>query len=200
MDAKKLFEKYVPSNAVEYCFHLWQDLKFDFIVSKARSTKLGDFRSNTHTRKTSVSVNHNLNPYQFLFTYIHEVAHAAVFQKWGRKAEPHGMEWKTTFSNLMQPLFRLKVFPEPLNFLLQKHMRNAKATYGTDLKLTMEFRRYDQQQNGFVLSDIPDGFNFSYKGNTYQKLNTKRTRALCIRTADSAKLLFPLMTEVLPST
>ena len=42
---------------------------------------------------------------RFLFTYIHEVAHAAVYQRWGRKPEPHGKEWKQTFSALMQPLF-----------------------------------------------------------------------------------------------
>ena len=48
----------------------------------------------------------NLNPYRFLMTLVHEVAHLVAFQKYGRAIKPHGKEWKFTFQTLMLPFIR----------------------------------------------------------------------------------------------
>ena len=59
----------LPESAVEYCIGLWEQYPFEFKLRKRRVTKLGDYRfdpkQNTHT----VTVNSDLNSYQFLITY-----------------------------------------------------------------------------------------------------------------------------------
>ena len=46
MKNKKIdsFFDHFPPKVAEYCFQLWHDYSFDFIVSKSRDSKLGDYR------------------------------------------------------------------------------------------------------------------------------------------------------------
>ena len=72
-----VFTTYLPAASVAYCHQLWQHYQFRFIVAKPRRTRLGDFRVLPNSQ-TQITVNANLNPYAFLITYVHEVAHAEV--------------------------------------------------------------------------------------------------------------------------
>ncbi|WP_332912412.1 SprT-like domain-containing protein [Algoriphagus boritolerans] len=83
---------------------------FSFQVQKPRSSKLGDFRYRKDRKIQTITINSDLNPFQFLLTFIHEVAHLHTFEKFGNSLTPHGNEWKKEFQSLMSPLLTNSIF------------------------------------------------------------------------------------------
>ena len=94
--------KYIPEEAIPLVEYLIIEHKINLKIVSERQTKHGDFRRlpNGHMQ---ITVNNNLNPYQFLLTLIHEIAHHVTYQKFGR-VQPHGKEWKTVFQHLREQL------------------------------------------------------------------------------------------------
>ena len=112
MTSRQVFEKFVPLEAVDYCDELYQNLNFEFRVTRSRKTKLGDFRYQVGSKKASISVNNDLNPFAFLLTYLHEVAHLMTFNQFKGRVDPHGKEWKNAFKKVAAPLLTEQIFPE----------------------------------------------------------------------------------------
>ena len=189
MDKSKL--SYFPETAHSYCYSLWVKYQFQFVISRNRTTKLGDYRFNPGTNVGKITVNIGLHPFQFLITYIHEVAHHVVTINSSRRPAPHGMEWKNAFRELLVPLQEQGVFPEELNLALYRHMKNPKASLGADIKLWHALNRYGQEELGGTLFDLPDETTFGYKNKTYKKLSTRRTRVLCKELITKKKYLIP---------
>ena len=106
--------KYIPEEAIPLVEYLIIEHKINLKIVSERQTKHGDFRRlpNGHMQ---ITVNNNLNPYQFLLTLIHEIAHHVTYQKFGR-VQPHGKEWKTVFQHLMLPFLQPEIYPK--NILL----------------------------------------------------------------------------------
>lgn len=192
------FKKYLPAGAVEYCFSLWQEKPFNFYITKGRLTKLGDFRYRKDRKLQTISINHDLNPYQFLITFVHEVAHYRAFENHGFNIKPHGAEWKMTFRKLMIPLLNDKVFPKEIQVALSRHLKNPKASTGADLFLSKTVKAFDNNiQSGKVfLADLAKGEVFELQGRKFQKDHTKRTRVLCEEVQTGKKYLISAHAEV----
>src|SRR5690606_2481355 len=114
-----LLENHLPQNAIHYAYDLWAEHRFNFKVTRSRSSKNGD-----------------LNPYAFLVTYIHEVAHLVTYKSHSRAALPHGKEWRSHFRQLMLPMLSDLVFPKDILDPLTNHMRNPRATSSADHRLS----------------------------------------------------------------
>ena len=71
----EILQAHVPASATEYCFNLWKASPFELKLSKSRQTKVGDFTSRRSKAHPRITLNNDLNPYLFLTTYVHEVAH-----------------------------------------------------------------------------------------------------------------------------
>lgn len=184
------FQKHVPEAAVQYCWSLWKEKPFNFFITKERQTKLGDFRYRRDRKVQTITINHNLHPYQFLVTYIHEVAHFRAFEKYGLEILPHGLEWKTTFRDLMIPVLTDSVFPKDILHALKRHMQNPKASSGADLFLGRVMRGYKQAASeDFLLVDLPVGGIFELQGRRFKKELTRRTRILCAELNTGRKYL-----------
>ena len=110
----RLFQKHLPENAISYCVQLWEESPFYFFVKPPRNTKLGDFRYRKDRSIQTITLNSDLNPFQFLLTFIHEVAHLRAFDRFGTTHSPHGSEWKTLFKQLLEPLLVESVFPRDI--------------------------------------------------------------------------------------
>jgi hypothetical protein len=163
----------------EYCFQLWQDHPFEFIVSKARGTKLGDFRYSP-TKGYQITVNHNLNPYAFLVTYIHEVAHRVTYDIHKSKVAPHGNEWKRNFYELFDPILDVELLPASLVQVLTKYLQNPAATSTGYTPLVNELAKFDSQPAiGTRLIDLEEGTVFQLKNLTLIKGKLRRTRYIC---------------------
>ncbi len=193
---------YVPSEAIPYCLELWQKIPFSFTVTRERKSKHGDFRFRMDRQIQTITINGSLNPYQFLLTYIHEVAHLHTFESYGRRIAPHGKEWKCAFQELMEPVLNPKVFPADLLIPLRRHMRNPKATSSGDLFLMKEMSKYDKKidSSESFLADLAEGQIFALNGRTFRKDTTRRTRALCTDISNKKKYYISLLAKVNPAS
>ena len=201
MNEEKLYltlQKHVPVSALEYCFALWRSSPFTLKITKTRQSKVGDFNSKRDVKHPQITLNHDLNPYLFLVTYVHEVAHLYVFLKYGNRVDPHGTEWKNAFKHLMSPILKPSIFPVEILHILQDHMVNPKASSFADADLTRAFRMFDKNADQMLcLSDIPEGSIFQFQKRYFMKGKLKRTRIVCKEISSKRNYLIPA--EVLVS-
>lgn len=186
------FKLHVPDTAVNYCFNLWKQYKFTFKIRNPRLSKAGDYTYIPSKKLHVITVNSNLNPYNFLITYVHEVAHLVAFEQYSRKIKPHGQEWKFTFITLMQPMLNPSIFPDDILKVALKHFKNPKASTSGDPELVRVLSRYNnnlQSVNSIMLEDIPIGSIFTFRSKKYQKLEKRRTRIVCADSQTGKKFL-----------
>lgn len=181
-DSHKITEvmgRHVPPAAQAYCVELWLRYPFRLRITPGRLTKLGDYRYDKRKKTHQISVNATLNPYAFLITYIHEVAHLLAFQTHGFRIAPHGSEWKESFKSLMQPMLNDLVFPPDVLKPLRTHMRNPKAASGSDQRLSLALQQYDRQDGSIALAEVAPEQAFRFRKMLMVKETVRRTRALC---------------------
>jgi len=187
---------YIPAAAQPYCKDLAASYRFKFILKKSRQTKLGDFKKDRTTGQYAISVNKDLNPYQFLLTFIHEMAHLKVAEEYPRSVKSHGREWKVAFQNLLQPVLTDIVFPEPLLSVLKKHMGNPKAAAGSDPKLWNALKEYDYNEENSQLNSLEDGSSFVFRKKRFTRVKKRRTRILCKEIGSNRLYLIPGIADV----
>ena len=157
-----LLKKYFPEASVESVAALYEARKFRLEFKRPRTTKLGDFRP--PQRKGDIchiTLNCDLHPYQMLITYVHEVAHYDVYQQYGRKAQPHGEEWKHIYKALMQPFMTTEIFPEDVLQQLNQHFQNLSASTCTDFDLMKVLKSHDERKsNKTLVDDLPENARF----------------------------------------
>ncbi|WP_066221123.1 SprT-like domain-containing protein [Formosa haliotis] len=189
-------QRYIPQYAVPKVMELLANDKLDFVVKKERKTRHGDYRKLTNGRHL-ITVNSNLNPYRFLITLIHEIAHFEAFQAYGRMIKPHGKEWKQTFQYLMLPFLNPQVFPEELLPLLARHFRNPKATSDTDHILALALKQFDENSNKTYIFEVPEGSVFKiHNGRQFKKGNRRVKRFECIEIKTGKIYLFNPNVEI----
>ena len=192
---EQFIRDYIPAHALDYCLELIGRYDFSFILSKERQTKLGDFRRDKQKNYT-ITVNRNLNPYQFLITFIHEYAHLEVAVQHPGSVKAHGREWKHTFKRLMLPLLNSEIFPDDILRPLARHMRNPKAAASSDPALWKVLQRHNANAAIITLADIAENENFIFKNRLFQKQQKKRTRVLCLELNNGRQYLIPEIAEV----
>lgn len=175
----RILADHVPEASYAYCFQLWKQFQFEFKLRKSRVTKVGDFTCYPG-KVPRITINHDIDPYLFLITYVHEVAHLEVHLNHGNRIVSHGREWKNTFQKLMEPIINEEVFPPVLLNGLKKHLKNPKASTFSDSHFTKLLRTFDvRQQNVILLSQLPEGSVFGFQGKWFKKGKLRRTRVEC---------------------
>lgn len=182
--------RYFPKNSLIYVEGFFRIYRFKFRITKKRHTKLGDFKIEKTSSLPTISVNGNLNPYQFLFTFLHEMAHLIVHQKWENKQQPHGKIWKDTFSEILKVGLDLAVFPDELAKAVRKHALYPKASTSADPHLVKALNLYNTQQESLLLEDVPENQVFSLEnGRIFIKGKKRRTRFMCVEIDSKKKYL-----------
>tara|TARA_B100000767_G_scaffold263748_1_gene277854 strand:+ start:512 stop:1147 length:636 start_codon:yes stop_codon:yes gene_type:complete len=186
---------YIPTAAIPKIKEYIAQGDFAITISKRRLTKHGDFRRYSDG-SSSISINENLNPQQFLLTLVHEIAHYAAFKKYGSRIKPHGKEWKSTFRNLMLPFVTPTVYKEVQLPYLANYLRNPKASTDSDsqLSLALQEKQVDSDKNHIF--EIGIGNTFSLKGKNFKLLQRKRTRYVCQEQQTKKKYLIHQNAEV----
>ena len=145
-------------------------------VKQERKTRHGDYRR-LPTGKHQITINSNLNPYRFLITLIHEIAHFETYKSYGRQIKPHGPEWKSVFQHLMLGFLRPEVFPTDVLPLLASHFKNPKASSDSDAVLALKLKQYDPPNGKIFIFEVPIGSTFRlHNGKLFQKGPKRRTR------------------------
>ncbi len=194
-----VFERFLPQEAAKYCHDLWSNMGFEFKITKSRKSKYGDFRYDPGKKKSTISVNHDLNPYAFLVTYLHEVAHFMTHQEHGNKVQPHGKEWKQNFKKVAIPMLKPEILPDPILRSFSGYLKNPAATSCSDPHLTRVLSQYnDGSKNEIMLFDIPIGSYFQFRNKVYQSLEKKRTRLVCLEIKTGRKYLINGVAQVKP--
>ena len=179
----ELLKRYFPEAAVGRVGEMFTQRRFKLHFKRPRSSKRGDFRPpRTPKSICSITLNLDLNPYQMLITYVHEVAHYDVFQYYGsRRVQPHGPEWQTSFATLLQPFLTETVFPNDVLAALKRHLHHIKASSTADLNLQRVLQRYDPvPENATTLESLPNGARFVLRNRlVFQKGEKQRTRYKC---------------------
>ena len=176
--------------------HSWEE-KFNvkIIVCSPSKSRLGVFipkRDDNHV----IRINNNLNKYAFLITLIHEIAHAVIWEKYGRRVNPHGEEWKDQYKKMILPFLNPEFFPEDVLRSLSNHMINPRASSFRDLELSMILKKYDKHKSTFI-SEIHNGDEFSIdNGKRFVRIEKLRKNYQCKEISTGKLYRFSPLAEV----
>ena len=199
-NAQKLFE-YLPQGAVHIILKWIDDYKCDFKIAGKRSSKLGDYRPRHKGLNHRISVNHNLNPYAFLITTVHEFAHLQTWNDHRGSVKPHGQEWKINFKKMMEPFLAMDIFPDDLRKEINSYLTNPSASSCTDVSLFRAIQLYNspdsKDANVLLIENIPCNTTFTIQnGRRFKKLEKMRKRYKCIELATGRLYLFHPMAQI----
>ena len=194
---KQILSKYLPDDFVPYISELiiQSDVKFKIVAP--RRTKLGDFKAKgDKSNKSQITINRDLNPYAFLITTLHELAHLHTFNKYKYTVRPHGIEWKKEFSILLNPILIHDALPNELKIILEKSIHNLKASSCSDIHLSRVLKKYDISKRTLTLEELNENTRFTINKKTYLKGKLRRTRYLCKEISSGKSYLIHALAEV----
>ena len=194
---KQVLSKYLPNDFVPYISELIMQSDVKFKIVAPRRTKLGDFKAKgDKSNKSQITINGDLNPYAFLITTLHELAHLYTFNKYKHKVRPHGREWKKEFSILLNPILMHDALPKELKIALEKSIQNLKASSCSDIHLSRALKKYDPSKRTITLEELDENTCFAINKKTYLKGKLRRTRYLCKEMSSGKSYLIHALAEV----
>ena len=191
---------FIPKEAKKQIYELLETSKISIKIKKKRKTKHGDFRRMANGNSL-ITLNITTNPYRFLITLLHELAHFKVSQSFFYRIRPHGKEWKRAYREILLPFLNPKIFPEPLCSLLAVHMLNPKASTDRDFDLVMALKKYDPPSVSVPIFKLLNGTKFSLEnGRNFLKIKKLRIRYECKELKSGKIYLFSPHVEVFPTS
>lgn len=191
-------QQFIPTAAVPGILNYLHHYKVHLTVTRERKTILGDYRHATNNQAHRISVNGNLNPYAFLITLIHELAHLVTFMQYGNRVQSHGREWKNTFASLLKDFLENRIFPEPVESALRASIHDLPASSCADENLMRILRNYDPRSEHMVMVEqLPEGQLFDIgEGRIFKKGRKLRKRYQCTEVKTGKVYLFSPIYEV----
>lgn len=193
----QILQQYLPEGTAEQAYAWIQQYRFRLRISRSRQTRFGDYQPPIKPGDIHrISVNHDLNPYAFLITFTHEVAHLITFEKYKDRVAPHGKEWKEEFSLLLQVFFNRSIFPQDVEDALKNYVLNPKASSCSDHALYRALKKYDTKPV-IHLEELPKDSIFQLgKNGIFKKGIKRRTRYLCMHLKSKRMYLISGIAEV----
>ena len=194
--------RWVPAKAAELSLQYLNHYQVHLTITRERKSVLGDYRHATRASHHRISVNGNLNPYSFLITLIHELAHLVTFMEFGNNVQSHGKEWKKIYRKILEEFLPLSVFPPDVVKALKKNLHDLPASSCADEHLMRVLRNYDDEKEGLMLVEqIPEGGCFSLEDQRiFRKGKKLRKRYQCVEVATGKLYLFSPIYEVKPAS
>lgn len=168
-------------------------------ISRSRRSKLGDFRNRGIMVPPVISINHDLNPYSFLVTLLHEMAHADIFFSSKKRLQPHGSEWKNAYRRIALPYLTIENLDERFIQVFSQYLNNPAASSTANYSLATLLKSYDQTRNATLITEIPENAHFSLPdGRIFIKGQKLRKRFRCECLNNKRIYLFSPMAEINP--
>jgi len=190
---------YLPDGAFEPVVALINQYKVHLTVTKARKSVLGDYRHAFQGANHKISVNGNLNKYEFLITLLHELAHLLCYEQYRNRVDAHGKEWKNIYGHLLSQFIQQGLFPDDIKKALSKTLLNPAATANGETKLLLVLRKYNEIKKAGValVANIAEGVLFeSLNGKIFKRGKKRRIRIECVEIATGQVYSFSALTEV----
>jgi len=198
-------QNYLPPGTGAPVMDYLHRYKVHLTVSKERKSILGDYRHRTTERNHRISVNGNLNPFAFLITLLHELAHLLTFEQHGRSVNAHGREWKSIYGQLLKQFLSTpgsgavqRVFPPDIEQQLLLSLKNPAASSCAEDGLLRVLRKYDHRHDLHrLVEELPANALFQIKdGRVFQKGEQLRKRFKCKEVKTGKLYLFSPVYEV----
>jgi len=191
-------KQYLPEGSFDEVSHYLHHYKVQLTITRERKSVLGDYRNSFADKNHRISVNGNLNPYAFLITLLHELAHLFTYERFGHRVMAHGMEWKNEYSKVLAQFLLKKIFPPDIHKALLKTLQNPAASSCADTSLLRVLHLYDEKKEGVSLIEaLPAGALFKIKGGReFKKGERVRKRFKCVEIATGKMYLFSPVYEV----
>ncbi len=190
---------FLPPRCWEAVLPFFRKYPINLTITRERKTRLGDYCPPFKSEKAHrITVNGNLNPYAFLVTLLHEIAHLEVYEQHRRSVKPHGPEWKKTFGTLLFSFADAGLFPKDLESVVRRSAVSPASATFRDVALSGALRRYDSGvENLLLAADLLVGAIFrGSDGHRYEVLERRRSRLRCRREANGREYLVPFAAEV----
>ena len=190
---------YLPSNTYDPVLAYLREYKVHLTITRERRSILGDYRHRTQHANHRISINGNLNPYAFLITLLHEIAHLVTFEQYGNKVMSHGREWKKIYGQFLQQFILHKIFPQDIEHELKISLQNPAATSCAEDGLLRILRKYDKNNNNHRLVEeiAPHSMFKTPDGRVFQKGVQLRKRFKCVEVKTGRVYLFSPVYEVI---
>tara|TARA_B100001248_G_C27268311_1_gene401807 strand:+ start:156 stop:755 length:600 start_codon:yes stop_codon:yes gene_type:complete len=189
--------RFIPVNAKENIWNLINKHELNIVVVSERKTKRGDFRVYSNGLK-KITLNQDPNKFRFLITLLHEISHQLVFQRFGNKVRPHGIEWKKIFKEISKAFLFDSIFPLSILDAFKMYLKNPKSSTDLDMELSMSLSEFDTLSDYFYIDQLDMGQLFLHKKkDIYKKISKKRKRYVCEKVSNGKLYLFQPNTLVL---
>ena len=168
---------FLPTDSISLINKWVTEIDVVIKVVKSRKTKLGDFR-HYFDKKSIITINDDLNPFSFLITLTHEIAHAFVYKEFKGCVASHGKEWKEVFKGLMLNFLPRNIFPKDIMTALSIHLMKPSASSCNDFDLSLALKKYDKIKK-LNISDLKLGELFISSNRLFIKGHKLRKRFKC---------------------
>jgi hypothetical protein len=191
-------QQYLPAGTSDKVMTFLHQFRVHLTIARERKSILGDYRHRTHHANHRISVNGSLNPYSFLITLLHELAHLLVFEEHGNKVFSHGKEWKFIYGKLLQEFLGERIFPADIESELLRSLKNPAASSCAEDELLRVLRKYDAKESSHRLLEelLPDVLFRLDDGRVFQKGPKLRKRYKCTEVNTGREYLFSPVYEV----
>ena len=190
---------YLPEGSFDKVIQFLHLYNVHLTVAKERKSVLGDYKHAYQGLNHRISVNGNLNKYEFLITLLHELAHLLTFEAYKNRVEAHGVEWKICYSNLLKDFIEVDIFPKDVEKAIRKSMKSPAATANGETALLTVLHKYNtNKKEGYqLLSSLAEGVLFKTEnGKIFRKGPLRRKRYTCIELKTGLNYTVSAITEV----
>ena len=191
-------QKYIPADAIDDCVEWISQHRISVRIKRSRQSKYGDYHPPSNGQNHKITINNDLNPYAFLITFTHEVAHLICFNRFGHHAAPHGIEWKREFKNLLIPFLYKNIFPDDIKSAVIGYLKNPAASSCSDLPLQKALSQYNLKEKGWVhLEELNEGTLFKIRnGKAFIKGRKLQKNFECLEVLKKNKYFINPLMEV----
>jgi SprT protein len=160
-DLQEGLKPYLPDHSLEIVMEWLYGRRILMRIARGRRTKLGDYRPPMKDNIHRISVNGDLNRFEFLLTLTHEIAHLLTWEKYGKRYKPHGIAWKKQFARMLGILIEENIFPLEIRSEIMKQVENPRSNSKCNTELARALHSHNPVQKGIFLEDLPPGTIFS---------------------------------------
>ena len=182
---------YIPASVVPFVTQLINHTGVDLRLKNKLKNKLGDYRAPYNGTGHRITVNNDLNQYQFLITLLHEFAHLLNWNKHESKVKSHGEEWKQEFKTILNNDVVKDCFPDDIKEALDKHLLKLRSSCSLDIELQRVFFNYDESSSKVFIADLSNGMTFAIdNGREFLVIKKLRKRLKCREISSNRIYLF----------
>ncbi|HAW59580.1 MAG TPA: hypothetical protein DCX03_11335 [Bacteroidales bacterium] len=172
----------LPEAALKRVVDLLFRFQVDLVVTYPRRGRMGDYLFNTTNNRHRISININLNRYQFLITLLHEFAHLLVQERFKTEVRPHGKEWHSAFIEISKPFINDNVFPADIQEAFEAHLRSRYGSTSSDKRLGKVLENYNSKERSpysVQLGRLPIESKFFLSKDSFQSIGRQGDVILC---------------------